>query len=62
MISEHYDQSESGERMTDNTPLEELKQVTIDYYVNLKRIKKADTGNNPELAYQLKVVKINWPL
>jgi hypothetical protein len=37
--------------------LDELKQVTIDYYVNLQRIKKADTGNNPELAYQLKVTK-----
>ena len=62
MVSEHYDQSEGGERMTDNMALEELKQVTIDYYVDLQRIKKADTGNNPELAYQLKVVKINWPL
>ncbi len=62
MASEHYYQSEGGERMADNMALEELKQVTIDYYVNLQRIKKADTGNNPELAYQLKVVKINWPL
>ena len=62
MVSEHYDQSEGGERMADNMALEELKQVTIDYYVNLQRIKKADTGNNPELTYQLKVVKINWPL
>ena len=39
------------------TTLDELKQVTIDYYVNLQRIKKADTGNNPELEYQLKVAK-----
>ena len=37
--------------------LDELKQVTIDYYVNLQRIKKADTGNNPELEYQLRVAK-----
>ena len=29
--------------------LDELKQVTIDYYINFQRIKKADTGNNPEL-------------
>lgn len=36
---------------------DELKQVIIDYYVNLQRIKKADTGNNPELEYQLKVYK-----
>ena len=35
----------------------ELKQVTIDYYVNLQRIKKAETGNNAELDYQIKVVK-----
>ncbi len=37
--------------------LDELKQVTIDYYVNLQRIKKADTGDNPELNYQLRIVK-----
>ncbi|MCM1540587.1 MAG: hypothetical protein NC121_04935 [Blautia sp.] len=37
--------------------LDELKQITIDYYVNLQRIKKADTGHNPELEYQLRVVK-----
>ena len=37
--------------------LDELKQVTIDYYVNLQRIKKADTGNNPELEYQLKIAR-----
>lgn len=42
--------------VTDMT-LDELKQVTIDYYVNLQRIKKADTGNNPELEYQLKIYK-----
>ena len=42
-----------NEPMTEN----ELKQVTIDYYINLQRIKKAETGNNPELDYQLKVVK-----
>lgn len=37
--------------------LDELKQVTIDYYVNLQRIKKAETGNNPELEYQLRIAK-----
>lgn len=47
-----------GERMeTEAMTLDELKQVTIDYYVNLQRIKKADTGNNPELEYQLKVYR-----
>lgn len=34
---------------------DEMKQMVIDYYVNLQRIKKAETGNNPELEYQLKV-------
>lgn len=43
--------------MVEEMSLDELKQITIDYYINLQRIKKADTGNNPELAYQLKVVK-----
>ena len=43
--------------MGEEISLDELKQVTIDYYVNLQRIKKADTGDNPELNYQLKVAK-----
>lgn len=43
--------------MIQEMSLDELKQVTIDYYVNLQRIKKADTGNNPELEYQLKIYK-----
>lgn len=43
--------------MLQEMTLDELKQVTIDYYVNLQHIKKADTGNNPELEYQLKVYK-----
>lgn len=37
--------------------LEELKQVTIDYYVNLQRIKKAETAQNPELDYQIRVAE-----
>lgn len=43
--------------VSESLTLDELKQVTIDYYVNLQRIKKADTDNNPELMYQLKVCK-----
>jgi len=43
--------------MVQDMTLDELKQITIDYYVNLQRIKKADKGNNPELEYQLKVYK-----
>lgn len=42
--------------MVQEMTLDELKQVIIDYYVNLQRIKKADTGNNPELDY-LKIYK-----
>ena len=47
--------------MVEEMTLDELKQVTIDYYVNLQRIKKADTGNNPELEYQLRIYKNNLP-
>lgn len=36
---------------------EEMKQMVIDYYVNLQRIKKAETGINEELEYQLKVTR-----
>ena len=43
--------------MAEEMTLDVLKQMTIDYYVNLQRIKKADTGNNTELEYQLRVVK-----
>ena len=38
--------------------LEEQKQVAIDYYVNLMRIKAAQTGENKELDYQIKVTKV----
>lgn len=37
--------------MKEDMTLEEFKQVTIDYYVNLQRIKKAETGTNTELDY-----------
>lgn len=43
--------------MVEGMTLDELKQVTIDYYVNLQRIKKVETGSNAELDYQLKVYK-----
>ncbi|MCH5257367.1 MAG: hypothetical protein J1D87_08725 [Lachnospiraceae bacterium] len=35
--------------------LDELKQVTIDYYVNLLRIKKSEQSINKELDYQILV-------
>ena len=37
--------------------LDELKQITIDYYVQLLRIKKVQQEENPEFEYQLKVQK-----
>ena len=39
----------------DDMNYEEMKQVAIDNYVNLMRIKKAETGVNTELDYQIKV-------
>ena len=35
----------------------ELRNTLIDYYTNLQRIKKAETGVNPELDYQIRVTK-----
>lgn len=37
--------------------LDELKQLNIDFYVNLMRIKKAEQGVNEELDYQIKVAE-----
>lgn len=56
-VDNKFINQKGGERMVEEMTLDELKQVTIDYYVNLQRIKKADTGNNPELEYQLKIYK-----
>lgn len=38
--------------------LEEQKQVLIDYYVNLLRIKKAEKAENEELETQIQIAKI----
>lgn len=38
--------------------LEEQKQIAIDYYVNLMRIKAHETGENKELDYQIKIARI----
>lgn len=38
--------------------MEEQKQIAIDYYVNLMRIKANETGENRELEYQIKVAKL----
>ena len=37
---------------------EELKQVLIDHYINLLRIKAAEKGTNKELELQLRTMKI----
>ena len=38
--------------------LEEQKQIAIDYYVNLMRIKAHETSENKELDYQIKIAKV----
>ncbi|MDE6893403.1 MAG: hypothetical protein K2P50_16560 [Lachnospiraceae bacterium] len=38
--------------------LEEQKQIAIDYYVNLMRIKANETSENKELDFQIKIAKI----
>lgn len=38
--------------------LEEQKQVAIDYYINLMRIKEAEQGENKELDRQIKIAKL----
>ncbi|MFR3656667.1 MAG: hypothetical protein ACLTWK_00095 [Eisenbergiella sp.] len=43
--------------MNEEMTLDKLKQVTIDYYVNLQRIKKAETACNEELEYQIRVAE-----
>lgn len=37
---------------------EEQKQIAIDRYADLMRIKNHETGQNKELDYQIKVAKI----
>ena len=43
-----------GESMT----LEEQKQILIDAYINLMRIKKVQGEVNEELEYQIKTTKV----
>ncbi|WP_300960100.1 hypothetical protein [Helicobacter japonicus] len=38
--------------------LEEQKEVAINRYVDLMRIKAHETGENKELDYQIKVAKV----
>ena len=43
-----------------NKPVTELeqRQIAIDNYINLMRIKAHETGENKELDFQIKVAKI----
>lgn len=45
---------QGGEIMT----LEEQKQVLIDNYINLMRIKANEQSTNKELEYQIKTTKV----
>ena len=47
-----------GERMAADMTLEEQKEVAINRFVDLMRIKAYETGENKELEYQIKVAKI----
>ena len=38
--------------------LEEQKQILIDNYINLMRIKAHEQGTNKELEYQIKITKV----
>lgn len=43
-----------GEPMTEK----EQRQLAIDNYANLMRIKACETGENKELEYQIKIAKV----
>ena len=42
----------------DTMTLEEQKQVLIDIYINLMRIKAHEQGTNRELEYQIKTTRV----
>ena len=44
--------------MVQEMTLEEQKQIAIDYYINLMRIKSAETAKNEELDRQIKIAKL----
>ncbi len=49
---------EKGEKMSQEMTLEEQKQMAIDNYVNLMRIKADEKAENKELDRQLKIAKL----
>lgn len=42
----------------DSMTLEEQKQILIDNYINLMRIKAHEQGSNKDLEYQIKITKV----
>ncbi len=44
--------------MEEEMTLEEQKQIAIDNYTNLLRIKSAETGTNRELDRQIEIARI----
>lgn len=47
-----------GAKMSEEMTLEEQKQMAIDNYVNLMRIKADEKAENKELDRQLKIAKL----
>lgn len=43
---------------TEEMTLEEQKQIAIDNYINLMRIKAEETAENKELERQIKIAKV----
>lgn len=44
--------------MSEDMTLEEQRQIAIDNYVNLMRIKACEKAENKELDYQIKVARV----
>lgn len=44
--------------MSEEMTLEEQRQIAIDNYVNLMRIKTCEKAENKELDYQIKIAKV----
>lgn len=57
MIQYSYHKYRRWKAVNENMSFEELKQVVIDNYINLIRIKRYQKEVNPELEYQLKTQK-----
>lgn len=59
MVYLHYSSITAAKRKRVNyMSLEEQKEVAINRYVDLMRIKAHETGENKELDYQIKIAKV----